>query len=60
MVARRKGVIIGAAQHWIDELLRYYHELQMDTFFYWPVMGEEENQSHLFAEEVMPGVLEKL
>lgn len=60
IAARRKGVIIGTAQHWIDELLRYYRELQMDTFFYWPVMGEEEKQAHLFAEEVMPAVLEQL
>ena len=57
MVARRKGVIIGTTQQWVDELLRYYHELKMDTFFFWPVMGEEENQSRIFAEEVVPAIL---
>jgi len=60
MAARRKGVIIGNAQHWIDELLRYYHDLKMDTFFFWSVMGEEEKQSHIFAEEVIPAVLNSI
>src|SRR5207253_651973 len=45
MVARRKGVIIGTPRHWIDEILRYYHELHMDTFIFWSIMGEEEKQS---------------
>src|SRR6266568_7387715 len=57
MVARRKGVIIGTTQQWVDELLRYYHELKLDTFFFWPVMGEEERQSRIFAEEVVPAIL---
>jgi alkanesulfonate monooxygenase SsuD/methylene tetrahydromethanopterin reductase-like flavin-dependent oxidoreductase (luciferase family) len=60
IAARRKGVIIGTAQHWIDELLRYYHDLKMDTFFFWPVTGEEEKQSHIFAEEVIPAVLNSI
>ena len=60
MGTRRKGVIIGTPQHWIDEILRYYHELHMDTFIFWSIMGEEEKQSHIFAEEVVPGILEQL
>ena len=60
MVARRKGIIISTPQHWIDEILRYYHELHMDTFIFWSIMGEEEKQSHIFAEEVVPGILEQL
>ena len=60
MAARRKGVIIGPAQHWIDELLRYYHDLKMDTFFFWSVMGEQEKQSHIFAKEVVPALLATL
>jgi hypothetical protein len=40
--------------------LRYYHELHMDTFIFWSIMGEEEKQSRIFAEEVVPGILEQL
>lgn len=60
MVARRTGVIIGTPQQWIDNILRYYHELHMDTFIFWPIMGEEEKQSHAFAQEVVPAILEQL
>lgn len=57
MKARRKGVIVGQAQQWVEELLRYYHELAMDTFFFWPVTGNEEEQIRRFAEDVIPEVL---
>jgi hypothetical protein len=29
----------------------------MDTFFFWPVIGNEEEQIRRFAEDVMPEVL---
>ena len=54
---RRKGVIVGGAKQWIDEILRYYSELKMDSFFFWPVMGDEESQAKIFVEEVAPGVM---
>jgi alkanesulfonate monooxygenase SsuD/methylene tetrahydromethanopterin reductase-like flavin-dependent oxidoreductase (luciferase family) len=57
MKARRKGVILGYAQQWVEELVRYYHELAMDTFFFWPVTGNEEEQIRRFAEDVIPEVL---
>ncbi len=60
MTARRKGVIIGTVEQWVDELLRYYHELRLDTFIFWPLMGEEEWQARVFVEEVVMGVREKL
>jgi alkanesulfonate monooxygenase SsuD/methylene tetrahydromethanopterin reductase-like flavin-dependent oxidoreductase (luciferase family) len=55
--ARRKGVIVGTAKHWVDEILRYYSELRMDSFFFWPVMGDEEVQARIFVEEVVPEVM---
>jgi hypothetical protein len=59
MVARRKGIIIGTARHWVDEIVRYYSELKMDTFIFWPVLGNEvEKQAQVFAEEVIPAVIE--
>jgi alkanesulfonate monooxygenase SsuD/methylene tetrahydromethanopterin reductase-like flavin-dependent oxidoreductase (luciferase family) len=60
MTARRKGIIIGITQYWVDEILRYYHDLKMDTFTFWPLMGNEETQARLFAEEVVSGVRERI
>ena len=56
ITARRPGLIIGPPQHWIDELTRYYHDLRLDTFIFWPLMGNEEEQSRVFVEEVAAGV----
>ena len=56
LTARRPGLIIGPPQHWIDELTRYYHDLRLDTFIFWPLMGNEEEQARLFVKEVAAGV----
>ena len=32
----------------------------MDTFIFWSIMGEEEKQSRIFAEEIVPKVLQQL
>lgn len=56
MTARRPGLIIGPPSHWIDELARYYHDLRLDTFIFWPLMGNEEEQGRMFVEEVAAGV----
>ena len=53
--ARRKGVIVGTAKQWVEEILRYYTDLKMDSFFFWPVMGDEEVQAKIFVEEVVTG-----
>jgi len=55
--ASRKGVIVGTAKQWVDEILRYYSELKMDSFFFWPVMGDEEVQARIFVEEIVPEVM---
>jgi alkanesulfonate monooxygenase SsuD/methylene tetrahydromethanopterin reductase-like flavin-dependent oxidoreductase (luciferase family) len=57
MRARRRGVIVGTARQWIDEILRYYSDLKMDSFFFWPVMGDEEAQAKIFVDEVVPRVM---
>jgi hypothetical protein len=51
-----KGVIVGTTRQWVDELVRYYHDLRMDTFIFWAVMGDEEIQARIFVEEVVPEV----
>jgi hypothetical protein len=29
----------------------------MDSFFFWPVMGDEEVQARIFVEEIVPSVM---
>ncbi len=52
--ANRPGVLVGPPQEWVDTIARYYNEIGMDTFIFWPAGGEEEQQFRLFAEEVVP------
>jgi alkanesulfonate monooxygenase SsuD/methylene tetrahydromethanopterin reductase-like flavin-dependent oxidoreductase (luciferase family) len=60
VTAERKGLFIGTPKEWTDELLRYYNDLRLDTFIVWPVMGNEERQTRVFAEEIVPAVKEAL
>jgi alkanesulfonate monooxygenase SsuD/methylene tetrahydromethanopterin reductase-like flavin-dependent oxidoreductase (luciferase family) len=60
VTAKRKGLIIGTSQHWVDEILRYYNDLRLDTFTFWPVMGDEQKQGRIFAEEVVPAIKEAI
>jgi alkanesulfonate monooxygenase SsuD/methylene tetrahydromethanopterin reductase-like flavin-dependent oxidoreductase (luciferase family) len=55
IVAHRKGLLAGPVSRWIEEITRYYLDLRMDTFIFWPLSVEEE-QIRLFAEDVVPGV----
>ena len=56
----RPGVIVGPAQQWVDELVRYHQELRMDTFFFSAAGGDPETQARLFAEEVVPAARQAL
>lgn len=56
MSARRQGLIIGPVERWAEALMRYYYELRMDTFIFWPAGHDEERQIRIFAEEVAPAV----
>lgn len=52
--------IYGPVQHWVDEIIRFYHDYRQDTFTFWPVAGNELLQIEVFAKEVVPAVKEAL
>lgn len=58
--ARRPGILFGSPGVWVETLVRYYTELGMDTFNFWPVAGNEHEQIRLFAEEVIPAAREQI
>lgn len=51
--AARRGVLVGPVQQWVDEIVRYYRDLRMDTFLFWPI-NDELAQMERFAAEVVP------
>ena len=52
--------IYGPTQHWVDEIVRLYHDYRQDTFIFWPVAGNERLQIEAFAKEVVPAIKEDL
>jgi len=57
---KRPGILQGSVSEWIETLLHYHQRYRHDTFIFWPVAGDEEEQVHLFLEEIMPEVRRKI
>lgn len=53
--APAQRLLVGPADHWIEELTRFAVELGMDTFIFWPA-EDHIRQIELFGAEVVPGV----
>jgi alkanesulfonate monooxygenase SsuD/methylene tetrahydromethanopterin reductase-like flavin-dependent oxidoreductase (luciferase family) len=51
-------LLVGGVDHWVEALGRYHRELGFDAFVFWPVHGDELEQSRRFATEVVPRVRE--
>jgi alkanesulfonate monooxygenase SsuD/methylene tetrahydromethanopterin reductase-like flavin-dependent oxidoreductase (luciferase family) len=51
-------LLVGGVDHWVEALGRYQRELGFDSFVFWPVRGDELEQSRRFAIEVVPRVRE--
>ncbi|HTI15823.1 MAG TPA: LLM class flavin-dependent oxidoreductase [Dictyobacter sp.] len=56
IAAQQPGLIVGTVQDWVDTIVRYYNEMNLDTFLFWPVSRDEEVQIRRFVEEVVPAV----
>lgn len=56
VTASRPGTTHGSPEEWIETIVGYLRHLRMDTFFFWPLGGGEEEQIQAFAEIVVPGV----
>jgi alkanesulfonate monooxygenase SsuD/methylene tetrahydromethanopterin reductase-like flavin-dependent oxidoreductase (luciferase family) len=48
------GQVFGPAQHWVDEIVRFYRDYRQDTFIFWPIAGDERLQIEAFARQVAP------
>jgi alkanesulfonate monooxygenase SsuD/methylene tetrahydromethanopterin reductase-like flavin-dependent oxidoreductase (luciferase family) len=56
-----KRPFTGSVSGWVDWLVSSYKDLGFDTFIFWPAAeGDEENQTRIFAQQVVPKVRESL
>jgi alkanesulfonate monooxygenase SsuD/methylene tetrahydromethanopterin reductase-like flavin-dependent oxidoreductase (luciferase family) len=51
------GLIIGSVDFWVDTIVKFYKDLRMDSFTFWPA-NESAEQIELFAKKVIPKVKE--
>jgi hypothetical protein len=51
------GLLVGSVDFWIDTIVKFYKDLQMDSFTFWPA-NESSEQVELFAKKVIPKVKE--
>jgi len=49
----------GSAEFWIETLTQWATDLGLDTFVFWP-RDASEQQVRLFAEQIVPAVLEQV
>jgi hypothetical protein len=59
MNSEQDGLPVGSVDFWIDTIIKFYNELQMDTFTFWPA-NESSKQLELFAKKVVPKVKEDI
>lgn len=55
-----QGMIVGTVPQWIDTLVHFAADLQMDTLIFWPVAGDVRDQSRRWAEDIVPAVRHRL
>ena len=57
MNGEQNGLLVGSVDFWVDAIIRFYIDLQMDSFTFWPA-NESSEQVELFAKKVVPKVKE--
>ncbi|MDQ3888883.1 MAG: hypothetical protein M3251_06380 [Thermoproteota archaeon] len=51
------GLLVDSMDFWINTIIKFYKDLQMDSFTFWPA-NESSEQVELFAKKVVPKVKE--
>jgi alkanesulfonate monooxygenase SsuD/methylene tetrahydromethanopterin reductase-like flavin-dependent oxidoreductase (luciferase family) len=57
MNGEQDRILVGSVNFWIDTIAKFYKDLQMDSFTFWPA-NESSEQVDLFAKKVIPKVKE--
>jgi alkanesulfonate monooxygenase SsuD/methylene tetrahydromethanopterin reductase-like flavin-dependent oxidoreductase (luciferase family) len=57
MNGEQERILVGSVNFWIDTIAKFYKDLRMDSFTFWPA-NESSEQVELFAKKVIPKVKE--
>jgi alkanesulfonate monooxygenase SsuD/methylene tetrahydromethanopterin reductase-like flavin-dependent oxidoreductase (luciferase family) len=50
----RPGLIVGSAEQWVETMAHYHQRYRHDTFIFWPVAGNPQEQAEVFLNQVLP------
>jgi alkanesulfonate monooxygenase SsuD/methylene tetrahydromethanopterin reductase-like flavin-dependent oxidoreductase (luciferase family) len=53
------GLLVGSIDFWVDTIVKFYKDLRMDSFTFWPA-NESAEEVELFAKRVVPRVKENI
>jgi hypothetical protein len=57
--SEQDGLLVYSMDFWIDTIVIFYKDLQMDSFIFWPA-NESSEQVELFAKKVVPRVKKRI
>lgn len=57
--SEQDGLLVDSIDFWIDTIVKFYEDLQMDSFTFWPA-NESSEQVELFAKKVVPRVKKRI
>jgi len=57
--SEQDGLLVDSIDFGIDSIIKFYKDLQMDRFTFWPA-NESSDQVELFAKKVMPRVKKRI
>lgn len=57
---KRPGIIQGTVESWVETLFQFHKQYRHDSFIFWPVAGDEEAQTKIFLDEIMPEVRQRI
>jgi hypothetical protein len=57
--SEQDGLLVDSIDFWIDTIVKFYKDLQMDSFTFWPA-NESSEQVELFAKKVVPRVKKRI
>ena len=57
--SEQDGLLVDSMDFWIDTIVKFYKDLQMDSFTFWPA-NESSEHVELFAKKVVPRVKKRI
>jgi alkanesulfonate monooxygenase SsuD/methylene tetrahydromethanopterin reductase-like flavin-dependent oxidoreductase (luciferase family) len=59
VIREQDGLLVGSVDFWVDTIVKFYKDLRMDSFTFWPA-NESAQEVELFANKIVPRMKEEI